>query len=207
MALVILDATGVQRTVKTTPDGSGHHVHHHHVDSLPEVAQATHDDLNLNANLQIGDADVGAGNKVPAKSDSYGDFLADVNLQVGDADVDADNPVPATDAGYAHTVTRTRVTSADASSGVTLLAAAGSGNKNRIIDLDIQAAGGCGWVEVKESGGANLTPRWLVDATDPFQWSRTYRATLAQPTADTIIQVWTGAAGNIDVMVRSDVTT
>jgi len=41
-----------------------------------EVLQATHDDLNLNANLQVGDADVANGNPVPV-SDAGGSLTVD----------------------------------------------------------------------------------------------------------------------------------
>ena len=46
-----------------------------------EVLQATHDNLNVNANLQVGDADVGAANPVPVvlTSDQQGDEICDYN--------------------------------------------------------------------------------------------------------------------------------
>lgn len=47
-----------------------------------EVVQPTHDDLNLNANIQIGDADVGAGNPVPI-SDNGGSITVDGTVDVG----------------------------------------------------------------------------------------------------------------------------
>jgi hypothetical protein len=49
-----------------------------------EVLQATHDNLNLNANLQVGDADVANGNPVPV-SDAGGSLTVDaVNLDIRD---------------------------------------------------------------------------------------------------------------------------
>ncbi len=67
------------------------------------VSQSTHDNLNANANLQVGDADVDNANPVPI-SDAGGTLTVDqsthdnlnanVNLQIGDVDVDASNPVP-----------------------------------------------------------------------------------------------------------------
>jgi len=49
-----------------------------------EVLQATHDDLNLNANLQVGDADVANGNPVPI-SDAGGSLTVDaVDLDIRD---------------------------------------------------------------------------------------------------------------------------
>lgn len=43
-----------------------------------EVLQATHDNLNLNANIQVGDADVANGNPVPV-SDAGGSLTVDAN--------------------------------------------------------------------------------------------------------------------------------
>ncbi len=67
------------------------------------VSQATHDNLNLNANIQVGDADVANGNPVPV-SDAGGTLTVDqathdnlnlnANIQVGDADASTANPVP-----------------------------------------------------------------------------------------------------------------
>lgn len=55
-----------------------------------EVLQATHDSLNLNANLQVGDADVANGNPVPV-SDAGGSLTVDAT------DLDIRNLVFATD--------------------------------------------------------------------------------------------------------------
>ena len=97
-----------------------------------EVLQATHDNLNANANIQVGDADVANGNPVPV-SDAGGSLTVDAvdldirdldsatdsvevlqathdnlnanaNIQVGDADVANGNPVPVSDAGGSLTV-------------------------------------------------------------------------------------------------------
>lgn len=49
-----------------------------------EVLQATHDNLNANANIQVGDADVANGNPVPV-SDAGGSLTVDaVNLDIRD---------------------------------------------------------------------------------------------------------------------------
>ena len=63
---------------------------------VPEqtMAQATHDSLNANANLQVGDADVGTANPVPVKQATHDNLNANANLQVANADVDMANPVP-----------------------------------------------------------------------------------------------------------------
>lgn len=50
--------------------------------------------LNANANMQVGDADVGAGNPVPVTQAVHDLLNANANLQVGDVDVSAANPVP-----------------------------------------------------------------------------------------------------------------
>jgi hypothetical protein len=67
------------------------------------VTQSIHDNLNANANLQVGDTDVANGNPVPV-SDAGGSLTMDqaihdnlnlnANLQVGDADASIANPVP-----------------------------------------------------------------------------------------------------------------
>lgn len=67
------------------------------------VDQAVHDNLNANANLQVGDVDVDAANPVPINDaggsmtvdqPTHDNLNANANLQVGDADVNAANPVP-----------------------------------------------------------------------------------------------------------------
>jgi hypothetical protein len=58
--------------------------------SMP-VSQATHDNLNCNANVQQGDADVSSSNKLYVQSNTAGDFKADANIQQGDADVGVSN--------------------------------------------------------------------------------------------------------------------
>lgn len=56
-----------------------------------EVLQATHDNLNLNANIQVGDADVSNGNPVPV-SDAGGSLTVDaVDLDIRDLDASQDN--------------------------------------------------------------------------------------------------------------------
>ena len=55
------------------------------------VSQATHDNLNCNANIQQGDADVSSSNKLYVQNNTAGDFKADANIQQGDADVSVSN--------------------------------------------------------------------------------------------------------------------
>lgn len=67
------------------------------------ASQTSHDNLNANANIQVGDADVSNANPVPM-SDGGGSITIDqaahdnlnanANLQVGDVDVSESNPVP-----------------------------------------------------------------------------------------------------------------
>jgi hypothetical protein len=67
------------------------------------VVQTTHDNLNANANIQVGDADVGNANPVPVSDagdsltvdqPTHDNLNANANIQVGDADVSVGNPVP-----------------------------------------------------------------------------------------------------------------
>lgn len=56
-----------------------------------EVLQDTHDDLNVNANIQVGDADVANGNPVPV-SDAGGSLTVDAtDLDIRDLDATQDN--------------------------------------------------------------------------------------------------------------------
>jgi hypothetical protein len=62
-----------------------------------EVEQATHDDLNANANIQVGNADVGVANAVPIKfgtsislpagTNAIGKLAANSGVDIGDVDV------------------------------------------------------------------------------------------------------------------------
>jgi hypothetical protein len=51
---------------------------HAQIDVLtqPDVSQSTHDNLNANANLQVGDADVGASNRVPVAQEASSAFTS-----------------------------------------------------------------------------------------------------------------------------------
>jgi len=56
-----------------------------------EAVQATHDNLNVNANIQVGDADVANGNPVPV-SDAGGSLTVDaVDLDIRDLSASQDN--------------------------------------------------------------------------------------------------------------------
>lgn len=101
-----------------------------------EVLQATHDNLNLNANMQVGDADVANGNPVPV-SDAGGSLTVDAT------DLDIRDLVFATD-------------KVDAS-GTTL----GANSGVDIGDVTINNGAGVAAVNVQD-GGNSLT----VDATD-----------------------------------------
>ena len=56
-----------------------------------DVSQATHDNLNCNANIQQGDSDVSVSNKLYVQNNTADDFKADANMQQGDADVSVSN--------------------------------------------------------------------------------------------------------------------
>lgn len=85
---------------------------------VQEMVQATHDDLNANANLQVGNTDVGNANPVPvsdaggslsvddggaaltvdgaveATQDTHDDLNCNANLQYGNLDVSTTRPLP-----------------------------------------------------------------------------------------------------------------
>ena len=74
-----------------------------------EVTQATPDDLNANANLQVGDVDVGAGNPVPVDATGQGDVPVTldgeaVTIQDGGGAITVDGTVAVTDGGGSLTV-------------------------------------------------------------------------------------------------------
>jgi hypothetical protein len=106
------------------------------VDGTVSAEQNTHDSLNVNANVQQGDADVASGNPLyiqPGPSASFAavqtthdQFNANANLQVGNSDVANGNPVPVSDAGGALTVDGT------------VTANAGTGS----FDVNLQDGGG-----------------------------------------------------------------
>lgn len=103
------------------------------------MAQPTHDNLNGNANLQVGNTDVGNANPVPvsdaggvlsvddgggaltvdgavtANQGSHDNLNANANLQIGNVDVATNNPVPVKQMASAYTVWNKYVTSADMS--------------------------------------------------------------------------------------------
>lgn len=68
------------------------------------VDQAVHDDLQCNANVQLGDADIGPANPIPVSNDITGTFTVDqathdnlqcnANVQFGDVDVTPGNGLP-----------------------------------------------------------------------------------------------------------------
>ena len=55
------------------------------------VGQTIHDDLNCNANMQQGDADVDATNKLHCQSSDADEFAVNANMQQGDQDIDSLN--------------------------------------------------------------------------------------------------------------------
>ena len=115
--------------------------------------QDTHDDLNANANIQVGDVDVSNGNPVPVSDaggsltvdatdldirdltsasdsvevlqDTHDDLNANANIQVGDSDVSTSNPIPTK---HIRSGTGTHSNVAGSASSVTVLAS----NANRL---------------------------------------------------------------------------
>ena len=72
------------------------------VGAILRVSQAVPDTLNANANMQVGDADVGSGNAVPitdtagqlnVRQATHDGLNVNANAQVNDADVSASNPM------------------------------------------------------------------------------------------------------------------
>lgn len=103
-----------------------------------EVLQATHDSLNLNANIQVGNTDVGIANPVPV-SDAGGSLTVDA------ADLDIRDLVFATD-------------KVDVSDSVVALDAA---TLAALESITVQNAAGASAVNIQD-GGNSIT----VDATD-----------------------------------------
>ena len=68
MSVIVKDANGNNVTFKSTQD-TGQERFHHLIDGDVEVVQPTHDDLNLNANLQVANSDVSAVNPVPVDTE------------------------------------------------------------------------------------------------------------------------------------------
>lgn len=129
-----------------------------------EVLQDTHDDLNANANIQVGNADVANGNPVPV-SDAGGSLTVDaVNLDIRDL-VFATDKVDVTGSDITATVTATDLDIRDldsAQDSVEVLQATHDNlNANANIQVgDADVANG-NPVPVSDAGGS-LT----VDATD-----------------------------------------
>lgn len=90
--------------------------------TMPSVAQATHDNLNANVNLQVGDADVANGNPVPV-SDAGGSLTVDGTVAVSSGSVAITNTITETNS----TAIKTAVETIDnAVSGNEILIAGGA---------------------------------------------------------------------------------
>lgn len=107
--------------------------------TLPDVTQSTHDNLNLNANIQVGDADVANGNPVPV-SDAGGSITVDAtdldirdlahtqdSVQIGDG----------TEIAAVNASNELQVRDNDANTSLTTLAGAVSGTE---VQVDVVAA-------------------------------------------------------------------
>jgi len=150
-----------------------------------EILQDTHDDLNLNANLQVGDADVANGNPVPVSDaggsltvdatdldirdlssasdsvevlqDTHDDLNLNANLQVNDTDVSSTNPVPV----YFEESAGTEIVDYQTSSAV---AAAASVNHDYTVSTGATFLG----EELWASGSGKLKVEVLVDGATVF---------------------------------------
>lgn len=135
------------------------------------AVQTTHDNLNVNANIQVADTDVANGNPVPV-SDAAGtltvdqathdNFNANANLQVANVDVANGNPVPISDA--AGTLTVDQATHDNLNANVTIqVADADVGNANPVPVSD---AGGTLTVDQATHDNLNLNANLQVANTD-----------------------------------------
>ena len=112
-----------------------------------EIRQPTHDLVNLNANLQIANADNAVGNPAfvspgtgatwTAVSATHGNFLGDMTVQLADADITRANPMPV--AKVSDGATTAVVTLTDANE-TTLIAAPAASNHLEWLGFSVQMA-------------------------------------------------------------------
>lgn len=112
------------------------------------AVQATHDDLNLNANMQVGNADVAVGNAVPVKSGTGATF----QLAAGEAHV-GEIAIAGTEIAVTPTITAGAYSAKDAVGGLLTLTNA------------VRVAGGIGVIEkimVKDLAMVNAELRLVL---------------------------------------------
>lgn len=132
----------------------------HTQDSI-EARQTTHDNLNVNANIQVGDADVSNGNPVPI-SDAGGSITVDGSVTVSATDLDIRNLSATQDNVAISDGTDTLAVNADGSINVAFAPGAEIKITDGTDDLAINADGSLNAVVT----ATDLDIRNLVFATD-----------------------------------------
>ena len=168
------------------------------VDGTVTAAQATHDNLNLNANIQVGNVDVGNANPVPV-SDAGGSLTVDGTVaatQSGSWTVSVNEPVSVDDNGGSLTVDGTV-----AVSSVSGTVAVTDNGGSLTVDGTVAATQSGSWtvsvnepVSVDDNGGS-LTVDGTVAATQSGSWT----VTAAQATHDNLNLNATIQVGDVDV--------
>lgn len=157
-----------------------------------EAVQATHDNLNVNANIQVGDADVANGNPVPV-SDAGGSLTVDAT------DLDIRDLAFATDSvdvsGSSVTVTATDLDIRDLThasdsvkigDGTDFLAVNTDGSINVVVSGDVQGTEVCAYnTSAAVAGGASVDFDYTVTAATLFIGE----------------QVWASGSGKIKAVV------
>lgn len=209
-----IDSNGDARYLSA--DGAGTNGDPHIVKQ--QMVQAAHDNLNGNANIQVGNADVGNANPVPISDagatvsvdDGSGSLTVDgtvavtqgthdnlngnANMQVGNADVGNANPVPVKDAHLA-TSTSKYVTSADMSAAAADISdAPTSGQKIVVTDIVI-SVGTTMVVTIKEETSGTVV--MVLDLTAHTAIHIPLHGKLKLATADKKLQAQTSVSGNI----------
>lgn len=157
-----------------------------------EVLQATHDNLNANANIQVGDADVANGNPVPV-SDAGGSLTVDAsNLDIRDL-VFATDKVDVS--GSSVTVTATNLDIRDLThasdsvkvgDGADFLAVNADGSINVVVSNDLPGTEICAYnTSASLAGGASVNFDYTVTALNTL----------------TLEQAWTSGSGKIKTVL------
>lgn len=185
------------------------------------MVQATHDNLNGNANLQVGNTDVGNVNPVPvsdaggalsvddgggaltvdgtvtAAQVSHDNLNANANLQIGNLDVATNNPVPIKQMGSAYVVWNKYATSADMSgSAVDVTNAPAAGEKICLTGL-VVSAGTAVVVTFKEETSGTVVMVVDLAAHAPVVVSLPQISPLKLATADKKLQAQASGSGNV----------
>ncbi len=168
------------------------------------LEQANHDSLNGNANLQVGNADVGSANPVPV-SDAGGALTVDqaahdnlncnANVQVGNADAGLSNPLPVSLVGSAQTLNSQYTTSADLSSAAAAVTAAPTSGQKICLDELIVSVGTAMVVTFTEETSGTVFLALALAANTPVHIPLQHRIKLA--TADKKLMAQASVSGNV----------